>query len=886
MKLNDLSLATRIIVGVFVIVVAGTATLLFAENVRLRENFLSERKEHLEKYLDENGLRMSQMIYTFRQDVLFLSHIPPVSGLMRAIPNHDYDAGDGDTRKRWEKRLLGIFNAFSDAHPEYYKIRFIGIANGGYVIGQTDKRQNRIDTGIKNQIEILKDTDYFKAGVKLKQGQIWLSKFELKPNDEAIPVETLRAVTGVFNTDGKIFGLVIVSMDASSLLKTAESDLPGIITYLSNRGGQYLIHPDKSRAFTFAPGNTNFITADFPLLEPMFNIQSTNYLPLQENPISQKDSASLFTAKRIHFDPADPSRFLVLLYYLPYSEVVKQVSGIPTTALLDEFLVVLIIATIIVIILRRTFLPLKQITIAAGKIAEGRNDFELPKISGGEIGSLTATINAMMVKLSQREMELKKSESELKATLAAIPDLFFELGIDGRFYAFHSPRSELLDLQLETLRGTLITKAFPQDAADTTLAALQEASECGFSFGREIKLTHWTGNPWLELSIARKPRLPDENERFIVIARNVTERKINEKKQKMLTDKINRFYDEIVDLYEHAPCGYHSLDKDGFIQRINKTELRWLGYTRDEILGKRQMVDLLSPASVLKFQQSFSHFKTVGEIHDLEFEMTCKDGTLLPVLVNATALYDDDGKFITSRTTLYNMSERKRMDQEKYIYVKRLEEISRHLVAAQEDARRRLSSELHDRTSPNLAAISLNMNIIASTLSHEQSAEIFERLEDTNALIADTTTSIREICADMRPPLLDYAGLAAALESYLQQFSRRTGIEVIFDCTDRERRYSLELESLLFRIAQEALTNCAKHSRASSVTVLLSSGNYPISLVITDDGVGFDSALLGKAGAIGLGLINMREMAEVAGGKFVLESSPGYGTRIAVENLF
>ena len=886
MKLNDLSLATRVIAGVFAIVVAGTATLLFAENVRLRENFVSERQFHLENDLDENGARMSQMVNSLRQDVLFLSHIPPVSGIMRALPNHDYDALEGDTRKRWEKRLLGIFNAFSDAHPEYYKIRYIAVANGGYVIGQTDKHQSRIDAGVKNQIEILKDADFFKAGLKLKQDQVWLSKFELKTNDEAMPVQTLRAVTAVFTPSGKIFGLVVVSMDASSLLKTAESDLPGILTYLSNRDGQYLIHPDKNRAFTFAPGNTNFITADFPLLEPIFKTQSTIFLPLQTNTQSRNDSASLLTAKRIHFDSADPSRFLVLLYYLPDSEVAKQVSNIPTTALLDEFLVVLLISIIIVIVLRRTFLPLKQITIAAGKIADGHNDFKLPQISGGEIGSLTAAINAMMVKLSQREIELKKSESELKATLTAIPDLFCELGIDGRFHAFHSPRSELLDLQLETLRGTLIMDAFPREAADTTLAALQEASECGFSFGKEINLTHWAGNPWLELSIARKSRLPDEDERFIVIARNISERKMNEKKQRTLTEKIHQFNDEILDLYENAPCGYHSLDKDGYIQRINKTELRWLGYTRDEILGKLQMLDLLSPASVIVFQQRFRHFKIVGEIHDLEMEMVCKNGSILPVLLNATAVYDPNGKFVTSRTTLYNMSERKKMDQEKYIYVKRLEEMSRHLVAAQEDGRRRLSSELHDRTSPNLAAISLNMNIIASTLSHEQSAEIFERLEDTNALIADTTTSIREICADMRPPLLDYAGLAAALESYLQQFSRRTGIEVIFDCTDRERRHSQELESLLFRIAQEALTNCAKHSRANSVVILLSSGDYPISMIITDDGVGFDPEQLGKEGTIGLGLINMREMAEVAGGRFVLESAPGYGTRIAVENLF
>jgi signal transduction histidine kinase len=133
----------------------------------------------------------------------------------------------------------------------------------------------------------------------------------------------------------------------------------------------------------------------------------------------------------------------------------------------------------------------------------------------------------------------------------------------------------------------------------------------------------------------------------------------------------------------------------------------------------------------------------------------------------------------------------------------------------------------------------------------------------------------------MRPPLLDYAGLTAAVESYIQQFARRTGIAVQFDCDNCEARYTPELESLLFRIFQEALTNCAKHAHATSVSVTLSTG-FPVVMAITDDGVGFDPVHLGSTGQVGLGLLNMREMAEVAGGTLTIESTAGKGTRIAV----
>lgn len=116
--------------------------------------------------------------------------------------------------------------------------------------------------------------------------------------------------------------------------------------------------------------------------------------------------------------------------------------------------------------------------------------------------------------------------------------------------------------------------------------------------------------------------------------------------------------EEIKDLYEHAPCGYHSLDKDGLIVRINDTELAWLGYAREELLGKVRFPDLLTPESRATFQQNFPKFKQQGWIHNLDFDLVRKDGTTFPVLINATAIQDGDGNFVMSRSAVYDMSER------------------------------------------------------------------------------------------------------------------------------------------------------------------------------------------------------------------------------------
>lgn len=117
--------------------------------------------------------------------------------------------------------------------------------------------------------------------------------------------------------------------------------------------------------------------------------------------------------------------------------------------------------------------------------------------------------------------------------------------------------------------------------------------------------------------------------------------------------------DEIQDLYDHAPCGYHSLDKNGLIVRINATELGWLGYTKDEVVGKMRLIDLMPAGSVKKFNETFPILKNEGQIHDLEQELIRKDGTIIPVSLSATAIYDSKGRYVMSRSTAFDISERK-----------------------------------------------------------------------------------------------------------------------------------------------------------------------------------------------------------------------------------
>lgn len=213
----------------------------------------------------------------------------------------------------------------------------------------------------------------------------------------------------------------------------------------------------------------------------------------------------------------------------------------------------------------------------------------------------------------------------------------------------------------------------------------------------------------------------------------------------------------------------------------------------------------------------------------------------------------------------------------------RLAELSRRVVSVQEEERRRLASELHDRTGANLATININLKSIArGAPAHGPDGEAL--MEETRELLADTIVSIREFCGDLRPSILDYAGLQQAIENCVDRFTRRTGVRGDVDHAEFVGRCPPEVESVLFRIVQEALLNCAKHAQARTVRVRLRGDSRHLLLTIEDDGVGFDPQALGLPGSnTGSGLLNMRERAAFAGGSFSIESAPGRGTRIRIE---
>lgn len=213
-----------------------------------------------------------------------------------------------------------------------------------------------------------------------------------------------------------------------------------------------------------------------------------------------------------------------------------------------------------------------------------------------------------------------------------------------------------------------------------------------------------------------------------------------------------------------------------------------------------------------------------------------------------------------------------------------LRALTARLAEVEESERRRLARELHDRVGQSLTALGINLNILRGQFSPGAAGKSTDRLEDSLRLVEDTMGSIRNVMTDLRPPVLDDYGLVATLRWYGTQFSTRAGVPALVEGEELTPRLPQDVETALFRIAQEALTNVSKHARATQVRITLETGADNVRLTIADDGVGFDPALLREHGeGSKWGLINIRERAEAFGGTLQVDTAPGKGTRISVQ---
>jgi PAS domain S-box-containing protein len=423
--------------------------------------------------------------------------------------------------------------------------------------------------------------------------------------------------------------------------------------------------------------------------------------------------------------------------------------------------------------------------------------------------------------------------------------------------------------------GKSITILMPEDRINEEPSILERIKRGeGIDHYETIRM-HKDGR-LLDISLTVSP-IFDENGVIIgasKIARDVTDRKRAEAELNKLAAIVESSSDAII-----------SKDLNGIITSWNPGACSIFGYTPEEAIGKP--VTMLMPPERVNEEPAILERIRRGEIVDhYETIRRHKDGRLLNISLNVSPVYDQHGVIIGASKIARNVTELKRAES-----ARRESEIMHRLVDAQESERHRIARDLHDHLGQQMTG--LRLKIQSLSFKSAKYPELRAEIDSIRDIALQMDRDIGFLSWELRPTELNEFGLSDALKSFVREWSAQHGIRARCQCEVSGAglvggRLDPDIETNLYRIVQEALNNILKHAKADNVSVLLQTRKNEVTLIIEDDGVGFDF-VYGPAKASkfsGFGLIGMHERAALLNGTLEIESRLGAGTSVIVHVPF
>lgn len=292
------------------------------------------------------------------------------------------------------------------------------------------------------------------------------------------------------------------------------------------------------------------------------------------------------------------------------------------------------------------------------------------------------------------------------------------------------------------------------------------------------------------------------------------------------------------------------------------------------IIGANAAVMRLTSWSIKEITESkfdasknscFFDWKNSGKCcrQNLEMFLQQKDGVSLRLHVNAVFTYLSQWKVAVAVL--------RQFPQQQEEYIQNL--LTKYIIRAQEDERKRVSRELHDELGQNLYSVLIGLQVLAKEASSSS------QIQDLQQMVARSLDMLKNIAVELRPSTLDDLGLAAAIRSFMKRFEQTYGIEGQLTINGVQRRYEPEIETALYRICQEAMINAAKYAKVAEVHISLQDFQDHVNLIVEDKGIGFDICKLEDQGT-SLGLYGMKERAQLIGGRVDIVSQVNYGTSV------
>ena len=303
-----------------------------------------------------------------------------------------------------------------------------------------------------------------------------------------------------------------------------------------------------------------------------------------------------------------------------------------------------------------------------------------------------------------------------------------------------------------------------------------------------------------------------------------------------------------------------------------------LGYKKEEIIG-RPIADFFTEESLKDHEKLFPTLAAHEQLFGLERYYVRKDGTIFPASLNVFIESDEKGDLLRTKAIARDITEYKRVEADVRRSREELRNLSAHIQTVLEEERGYIAREIHDELGQTLSRLKLDIAWLKKRMSKDQTL-LTEKADKMSGLIDSTIHTVQRISSKLRPGVLDYLGLPAAIDWQVNEFKEQTGIrskiEIASDVNVEDQNISIAV----FRIFQETLTNIMRHAKASRVDVVLKQEEDTLVLTVKDNGIGIPEDKISKHTSFGI--MGIKERARVLSGTVSISGVPGKGTTVTV----
>jgi len=282
------------------------------------------------------------------------------------------------------------------------------------------------------------------------------------------------------------------------------------------------------------------------------------------------------------------------------------------------------------------------------------------------------------------------------------------------------------------------------------------------------------------------------------------------------------------------------------------------------------------------FAALYAHWNR-KEPYEIEYRLQTKSGAYRWYVARGQAMWDEAGHPLRMAGSLSDITERKQAEEQLRLSHEQLQALTAHLQSIREEERTRIARELHDELGQGLTGLKMDVAWLQKQLASlglQETRPLLEKTGEMENLIHASVQGIRRLVSELRPPILDHLGLVDALKWLAHDFQKRQAITCEFACSIPDAILSASATTALFRIAQEALTNVARHAKATHVNMRMTSEDGHLQLTIRDNGVGFDEAAASRPASFGI--IGIQERVRLLGGAVRFRGRQGKGTQMTV----